>query len=85
MQNPLDNIEVVRFLTQLKASDQAAFMKMVLLILKTFRTEALEQVSAPETKMEALDTMLNYFQELEEFEECQFILELKQEISGEAL
>lgn len=85
MQNPLDNIEVVRFLTQLKESDQAAFMKMVLLILKTFRTEALEQVSAPETKMEALDTMLNYFQELEEFEECQFILELKQEISGEAL
>lgn len=72
MQNPLDNIEVVRFLTQLKESDQAAFMKMVLLILKTFRTEA-------------LDTMLNYFQELEEFEECQFILELKQEISGEAL
>lgn len=85
MQNPLDNIEVVRFLTQLKESDQDAFMKMVLLILKTFRTEALEQVSAPETKMEALDTMLNYFQELEEFEECQFILELKQEISGEAL
>lgn len=85
MQNPLDNIEVVRFLTQLKESDRDAFMKMVLLILKTFRTEALEQVSAPETKMEALDTMLNYFQELEEFEECQFILELKQEISGEAL
>lgn len=85
MQNPLDNIEVVRFLTQLKESDHDAFMKMVLLILKTFRTEALEQVSAPETKMEALDTMLNYFQELEEFEECQFILELKQEISGEAL
>lgn len=85
MQNPLDNIEVVRFLAQLKESDQAAFMKMVLLILKTFRAEALEQVSAPETKMEALDTMLNYFQELEEFEECQFILELKKEISGEAL
>lgn len=85
MQNPLNNIEVIRFLSQLKESDHAAFMKMVVLILKTFRTEALEEVSEIETKFAALDQILHYFEELEEFEECQFILELKEEIRGKAL
>lgn len=85
MQNPLNNIEIIRFLSQLRESDPDAFIRSVLLILKTFRTEALEDLAETDTKLAAIDTLLAYFEEIEEFEECQFLLDLKEEIGGEAL
>lgn len=85
MSNPLNNSEVLRYLEWIRDQDLDSFMRSVFLILKTHRADAVEESSNLEIKTVAIDTLLEYFEKAQAFEECQFLFELKKEISGKTV
>lgn len=80
--NPQDK-KFVETLLSLRTRDMDSFMRLVLLSLKEFPDLAMEDDQPKEQKLSALSTMLSYFEQNEEYEECSFIKQLYDAIADE--
>jgi len=78
--NPLRDEELIRALNDIKKKDPAAFMKMILAALKKYPELAVDDDAPTAEKIKALESLLKYFEGVEEYEDCAFILNLKQKI-----
>ena len=74
-----DNASLIR----LKEQDPDLFIATVLSALRRNTELAVTEPSPREKKHEALDKMLARLEELEKYEDCAFIIELKKKIDGQ--
>jgi hypothetical protein len=80
MIGPLNDDNLMSELLTLREKDPDAFMRLILKTLKTYPELAVQDQAPSERKLRALDRMLDYFIETEEYEECSFIAGLKKRI-----
>jgi hypothetical protein len=73
MQENLNSGDLLRQLEALKREDIEAFYNVVFNSLFRFPDEAIQDPAPRESKIKALDSVLNFFEEREEYEKCGFI------------
>jgi len=66
----------------MRAKDPDAFMNMVLSALKTNPEYAVADAAPVEAKLKALESLIQYYEGIENYEDCAFIVELKEKING---
>jgi hypothetical protein len=79
MNDPTDP-EFIALLEEIKKRDINRFMDLVLESLKTFPDTAVEDDVPIENKVTSLKTLLQHFEEREEYEDCAFIRDLQKRI-----
>lgn len=77
MESNFDNEAFIKRLNQIKEEDPDRFMDMVLDILRKDESYAFEDGSPVEKKRTALSTMIKRYEELERYEDCAFLNNLK--------
>ncbi len=80
MQENLNSDDLLRKLEALKREDVEAFYNVVFNSLFKFPDDAIQDPAPKESKMKALSSVLNFFEEREEYEKCGFIKSLMDEI-----
>jgi hypothetical protein len=83
-ENPLRDESLMKELIRLRESDPDAFMQMVIEALKKNPDAAVEDSAPAQKKLVALESLMRYFQEIEGYEDCAFIRDLKQRIADES-
>lgn len=78
--NPLRDDEIIRGLLSLREKDPDAFMKMAVSLLRSYPDVVQEDEAPTEEKTRALSRMLSYLENIESYEDCAFILELKKKL-----
>jgi hypothetical protein len=73
MQESLNSGDLLRKLEALKREDTEAFYNVVFNSLFRFPDEAIRDPAPKESKIKALDSVLQFFEEREEYEKCGFI------------
>jgi len=81
--NPLRDEGLIKELIRLRESDPDAFMMLVIEALKKNPDAALQDSAPAHKKLVALESLMRYFQEIEGYEDCAFIRDLKQRIDEE--
>jgi len=76
----LNSTNLLRKLESLKREDVDIFYDVVFNSLFKFPEEAVEDPAPKESKIKALDSILNHFVEKEEYEKCTFIKDLIDQI-----
>lgn len=78
----LDRLDpnLVKELIKMRDEDPDAFMRTVLKALKHHEETALLDTAETGAKLKALDRLIDHFSELEEYEECLFLTNLKRKI-----
>lgn len=82
-ENPLYDKELLQAMLLLKEKDPDGFMQFVLSCLKKHPDLAIEDRAPAENKLRALKTMLEHFEQSEDYEDCAFIRDLTQQIKDE--
>ena len=77
MESNFDNEAFIKHLNKIKEEDPDKFMDMVLDILRKDESYAFEDGSPLEKKRTALSTMIKRYEELERYEDCAFLNNLK--------
>jgi len=72
----LNSDKLLNQLEALKREDIDIFYNVVFNSLSSYPDEAVEDPSPRESKIQALDSMIEHFVEKEEFEKCSFIKEI---------
>lgn len=80
--NPLRDEALLKAMLEMRASDPDAFMNMVLSALKTNPEYAVEDAAPVGAKLKALESLIQHFEGLENYEDCAFILNLKEKINN---
>jgi len=83
-ENPLRDAGLLKKLIHLRESDPDSFMQMVIGALKKNPAAALTDSAPSANKLVALESLMRYFQEIEGYEDCAFIRDLKQRIADES-
>lgn len=78
--NPLNSEEFINELLELKRKNPAAFAETVLSALKNHPDLAVSDSAPLDKKRQALDQLLKHFEEIEKYEDCAFIVDLKKRI-----
>ena len=81
--NPLHDPELLKALLKLREQRPDEFMDLVLHSLKKYPELAVEDLAPSENKLRALQTMLEHYEASENYEDCAFIKELKDQIKDE--
>lgn len=76
----LNDREFIAKLEELKTSDLPAFMELVLFSLKTHADFAVEDDAPIEHKRRAIKTIIQHFEEMEDYEDCAFLRDLQKRI-----
>jgi tellurite resistance protein len=79
-ENPLYDKELLQAMLLMREHDPAGFMQMVLTAIKNHPDLAVSDVAPAENKVRALERMLKHFEEIENYEDCEFIFNLKKKI-----
>ena len=77
MESNFNNDEFIKHLNKIKEEDPDRFMDMVLDILKKDESYAFEDGSPLEKKQTALSTMIKRYEEMERYEDCAFLNNIK--------
>jgi hypothetical protein len=80
MRENLNSGDLLRKLEALKREDIEAFYNVVFNSLFRFPGEAVADPAPKESKLKALDSVLVFFEEREEYEKCGFIKDLIDQI-----
>lgn len=83
-ENPLRDNDLLKELIRLRESNPDAFMQMVIGALKKNPDAAIADSAPAHKKLVALESLMRYFQEIEGYEDCAFIRDLKQRIADES-
>lgn len=67
----------------LRERDPDGFMKLVLGSLKKYPELAVEDHAPAENKLRALKSMLEHFEQVEDYEDCAFLRDLTKQIKDE--
>lgn len=79
--NPLRDEKLLRAMLEMRAEDPDGFMNMVLSALKNNPEYAVADAAPTEAKLRALESLIQYYEGLENYEDCAFIFNLKEKIS----
>lgn len=66
----------------MRAKDPEGFMNMVLSALKNNPEYAVEDAAPLEAKLRALESLMQHYEGLENYEDCAFIRDLKEKINN---
>lgn len=75
-----DDYDLLKKMEALKAEDIDAFYNVVFNNLLKFPDAAISDYYPPETRIKALSELLEYFEQLEEYEKCVYIKALIDQI-----
>jgi len=71
---------MIRAMLEIRKTDPDVFMTMVLDALKKYPELAVDDEAPNSAKIKALESLLKHFEGIEEYENCSFIVDLKQKI-----
>jgi len=80
MNSNLNSDDLLKKMEALKVEDVNAFYNVVFNSLLKFPEEVVTDPSPAGSKIKALSSMLNYFEQREEYEKCRFIKNLIDQI-----
>jgi hypothetical protein len=83
MSNPLHDPELLKALLKLREQSPDQFMDLVLHSLKKYPELAVEDLAPADHKLRALQSMLEYYEASEKYEDCAFLKEIKDQIKDE--
>ena len=82
-ENPLYDPNLLKVMLELREKDPDAFMDLVLNSLKKYPDLAIEDEAPTGNKLRALQLMLEHYENSENYEDCAFIRDLRQQIKDE--
>lgn len=80
MSNPLRDKDLIQGLLKIRDKDPNAFMELMLRTLKSHPEFAVSDSAPLENKVRALTRLLQHFENMEKYEDCVFIADLKKQI-----
>ncbi len=82
MNHDFNDPEFAKHLDQIRRENPETFLDLVLQALKAYPEFALEDIAPENKKLSALQRMLEYYERIENYEDCDFILKLKERIQA---
>ncbi len=79
-QSNFDNEKFINHLMKLKQEDPDKFMDMVLEVLRKDESYAFSDDSPVDNKLNALSTMIKRYEELERYEDCAFLNNIRKRL-----